>query len=207
MPDTAAAAAAAAATAAQPAPWRPEPAAAKALGVLSLASLSAGFAAGAAAVVTIAACDYDEPCPVYGVLAAASIRAIVFAALLAPIAPLLVVRAAVCDPGFREELIIGLINHLQSPRTPVRSILREAIVKAFLAALGFALLGVIGCLVLAWLSPAKGSPTGRIAAMLAVVGEVGSMVISCFIIFPIMALKLWRMKFGGAIAAVADSNV
>ncbi|CAO2188218.1 unnamed protein product [Urochloa humidicola] len=196
-----AAAVAAAATAAQPAPWRPDPAAAKALGLLSLASLSAGFAAGAAA------CDYDEPCPVYSVLAAASIRAMVFAALLAPIAPLLVVRAAVCDPGFREELIIGLISHLQSPRTPVRSILREAVIQAFLGALAFALLGVIGCLVLAGLQPAKGSPTGRIAAMLAVVGEVGSMVISCFIIFPIMALKLWRMKFGGAGAAVADTNV
>ncbi|CAO2206754.1 unnamed protein product [Urochloa humidicola] len=202
-----AAAAAAATAAAQLPPWRPDPAAAKALGVLSLASLSVGFAAGAAAVVTIAACDYDEPCPVYHVLAAASIRAMVFAALLAPIAPLLVVRAAVCDPGFREELIIGLLRHLQAPRTPVRSVLREAVVRAFLAVLAFALLGVIGCLVLMVLSPAKGSPTGRIAAMLAVVGEVGSMATSCFIIFPLMALKLWRMKFGGTDAAVADSNV
>ncbi|CAL5006205.1 unnamed protein product [Urochloa decumbens] len=203
----AAAAVAAAATASQPTPWRPDPAAAKALGLLCLASLSVGFAAGAAAVVTIAACDYDEPCPVYPVLAAASIRAMVFAALLAPIAPLLVVRAAVCDPGFREDLIVGFIRHMQAPRTPVGSILREAVVRAFLATLAFALLGAIGCLVLAGLSPAKGSPTGRIAAMLAVVGEVGSMAISCFIVFPLMALKLWRMKFGGADAAVADSNV
>ncbi|RCV31086.1 hypothetical protein SETIT_6G148500v2 [Setaria italica] len=200
-----AAAAAAAATAAQPAPWRPDLAAAKALGLLCLAGLSVGFAAGGAAVVTIAACDYDEPCPVYRVLAATSIRAIVLAALLAPIAPLLVVRAAVCDPGFREELIVGLIRHLQAPRAPAGSMLHEAVVRAFLAALAFLLLSAIGCLVLVVLSPAKGSPTGRIGAMLAVVGEVGSAAISCFIVFPLMALKLWRMKFGGA--AVADSNV
>jgi len=102
----AAAATAAAATAAQPAPWRPDLATAKALGLLCLASLSVGFAAVGAATVAIVACDYDEACAVHQVLAATSVRALVFAALLAPIAPLLIVRAAVCDTGFRDELII-----------------------------------------------------------------------------------------------------
>ena len=109
----AAAATAAAATAAQPAPWRPDLATAKALGLLCLASLSVGFAAVGAATVAIVACDYDEACAVHQVLAATSVRALVFAALLAPIAPLLVVRAAVCDAGFREELIISFVRHLQ----------------------------------------------------------------------------------------------
>jgi hypothetical protein len=95
------------------APWHPDLAAAKALGLLCLTSLSVGSAALGAAVVTNAACDYDELCPVYHVLSATSIRAVVFAALLAPIAPLLVVRAAVCDPGFREEFVVGCIRHLQ----------------------------------------------------------------------------------------------
>ncbi|PAN35330.1 hypothetical protein PAHAL_6G199900 [Panicum hallii] len=200
-----AAAAAAAATAAQPAPWRPDLAAAKALGLLCLASLSVGFAAVGTSSVAIAACDYDEACAVRQVLDATAVRALVFAALLAPIAPLLVVRAAVCDAGFREELIISVIRHLQAPRVPVRSFLRQDVVRAFLAALAFTLPSIIGCTVLLVLSPAKGSWTGRIGAILAIVGEVGSTAISCFIIFPLMALKLWRMKLGGA--ALADSNV
>jgi sterol desaturase/sphingolipid hydroxylase (fatty acid hydroxylase superfamily) len=95
--------------------------------------------------------------------------------------------------------------HHQAPRVPVRSFLRQDVVRAFLAALAFTLPSIIGCTVLLVLSPAKGSWTGRIGAILAIVGEVGSTAISCFIIFPLMALKLWRMKLGGA--ALADSNV
>ena len=88
---------------------------------------------------------------------------------------------------------------------PVRSLLHEDVVRAFLAALAFTLPSIIGCTVLVVLSPAKGSRTGRICAMLAIVGEVGSTAISCFIIFPLLELKLWRMKLGGA--ALADCNV
>ncbi|RLM60549.1 hypothetical protein C2845_PM14G14470 [Panicum miliaceum] len=149
----------------------PDLAAAKALGLLCLASLSVGFAAVGTSSVAIAACDYDEACAVRQVLDATAVRALVFAALLAPIAPLLVVRAAVCDAGFREELIISVIRHLQAPRVPVRSFLREDVVRAFLAALAFTLPSIIGCTVLVVLSPAKGSWTGRIGAMLAIVGE------------------------------------
>lgn len=49
----------------------------------------------------------------------------------------------------------------QVPRTPAGSMLREAVVRVFLAALSFFVLSAIGCLVLVALSPAKESWTGR----------------------------------------------
>ncbi|KAF8772822.1 hypothetical protein HU200_005206 [Digitaria exilis] len=180
---------------AQPSQWRPGLAAPKAVGLLCLASLWVGFAAaGAAAVALVAACDYDEACPVLRVLGAATTRALIFAAALALIAPLLVVRAAFCDGRFRLVLVVNLVMYRQAPQVPAGSMLREAVVRAFLAVFVFVLLGVIGCIVLVGLSPAKGSRTGWIGAMLVVVGEVGSMAICCFIIVPLLALKIWRIK-------------
>lgn len=82
----------------------------------------------------------------------------------------------------------------QAPRVPAGSMLREAVVQAFLAVFAFVLLGVIGCLVLVGMSPAKGSRTYSTFAMFIVVGEVGSMAICCFIIVPLFALKIWRIK-------------
>nr|TKW10306.1 hypothetical protein SEVIR_6G154700v2 [Setaria viridis] len=209
MADAAAAAvaiAAAAAADAQPASRRADLVVAKALVLLCLASLSVGFAAAGAVAVTFAACKDGDPCPVLHVLAATCIKALVVAGMLASVAPVLVVRAAMCDAGLREDLTISIVRHMQSPRPPMGSILREAVVQAILAALAFILLSGIGCMVVAGLSPAKGSRTDhRIGAMLIVVGQVGSAAISCFIIFPLMGLKLWRMKLGDA--AVAESNV
>ncbi|CAL5012522.1 unnamed protein product [Urochloa decumbens] len=201
--------AAAASTAEQPAaPYRrPDLTVAKVVVLLCLTSLSAAFAAGAAAaVLAFAACGDGEACTVvFHVLGATCTRALLLAALLALIAPALVARAAVCDAGLREELIVGLVRHFQTSRAPVGVILREPVVRASLTAFAFLLLSAIGCLVLEGLSPAKGSRIDRIGAMLIVVGQVGSAAISCFIAFPLMGLKLWRMKLGGA--AVADSNV
>ncbi|CAL4998773.1 unnamed protein product [Urochloa decumbens] len=200
--------AAAAATAEQPTPYRrPDLTVAKVVVLLCLTSLSAAFAAGAgAAVLAFAACGDGEACTaVFHVLGATCTRALLLAALLAPIAPALVARAAVWDAGLREELIGGLVRHLQTARAPVGVILREPVVRASVTAFAFMLLSAIGCLVLEGLSPAKGSRTDRIGAMLIVVGQVGSASISCFIAFPLMGLKLWRMKLGDA--AVADSNV
>jgi len=97
---------AAAVVAAAPSPsWRPDLAAAKALMLLGLASLWVGFAATGAAAVTVAAYGYGEASPVFRVLAETTVRATVLALLLAPFAMVLVLRAAVCDAGFREELI------------------------------------------------------------------------------------------------------
>ena len=84
--------------------------------------------------------------------------------------------------------------------------LREAIVRAFVAAIAFVLVRVIGSLVLMGLSPAKGSRTSRVGEMLIVVGQVGSTSVTCFIIIPLIALKLWRMKPGGDVA-IAGGNV
>ena len=86
-------------------PRRPDLAAAKALMLLGLASLWVGFAAAGAAAVTVAACGYGEASPVFRVLAETTVRATVLALLLAPFAMVLVLRAAVCDAEFREELI------------------------------------------------------------------------------------------------------
>ncbi|PUZ51461.1 hypothetical protein GQ55_6G188900 [Panicum hallii var. hallii] len=195
-----AAAVIAAATAPPPSPpWRPDLAAAKALMLLCLASLWVGFAAAGAAAVTVAASGHGEASPVFRVLAETTVKATALALLLAPVSMVLVLRATVCDAGFREELI----RHGQASRASARSMLREAIVRAFIAALAFALLRVIGSLVLMGLSPAKGSRTGRVCEMLVVVGQVGSTSSTCFIILPLMALKLWRMKPG----AIAGSNV
>ena len=94
-------------------PWRSDLAAAKALMLLGLASLWVGFAAAGAAAVTVAACGYGEASPVFRVLAETTVRATVLALLLAPFAMVLVLRAAVCDAGFREELIISFVRHLQ----------------------------------------------------------------------------------------------
>jgi len=86
-------------------PRRPDLAAAKALMLLGLASLWVGFAATGAAAVTVAAYGYGEVSPVFRVLAETTVRATVLALLLASFAMVLVRRAAVCDAGFREELI------------------------------------------------------------------------------------------------------
>ena len=86
-------------------PWRPDLAAAKALMLRGLASLWVGFAATGAAAVTVAAYGYGEASPVFRVLAETTVRATVLALLLASFAMVLVRRAAVCDAGFREELI------------------------------------------------------------------------------------------------------
>ena len=92
----------------------------------------------------------------------------------------------------------------QASRASARSMLREAIVRAFIVAIAFVLLRVVGSLVLMGLSPAKGSRTGRVGEMLFVVGQVGSTSVTCFIIIPLIALKLWRMKPGGV--AIAGGN-
>ncbi|CAO2163347.1 unnamed protein product [Urochloa humidicola] len=202
--------AAAAAADAQPAPFRrrTDLAAAKVVGLLCLTSMSAAFAAGAAAAVAaFAACDDDgDACTeLVHALGATSTRALLSAALLAPIAPALLARAALGDAGLREALIVGLIGHFQSTRAPVGTILREPVVRAFLATFAFMLLSAIGCLILEGLSPAEGSRMDKIGAMLIVVGQVGSAALACFIIFPLMVVKLWRMKLGDA--AIADSNV
>ncbi|CAO2201834.1 unnamed protein product [Urochloa humidicola] len=204
------AAATAAAADAQPAPFRrrTDLAAAKVVGLLFLTSMSAAFATGAAAAVAaFAACDDDgDACTVLvHALGATCTRALISAALLAPIAPALLARAALGDADLREELIVALVRHFQSSRAPVGTILREPVVRAFLATFAFMLLSAIGCLVLEGLLPAKGSRVDKIGAMLIVVGQVGSAAIACFIIFPLMVVKLWRMKLGGAV--VADSNV
>ncbi|CAO2191445.1 unnamed protein product [Urochloa humidicola] len=204
----------AAAADAQPAPFRQRTdlAAAKVVGLLFLTSMSAAFATGAAAAVAaFAACDDDvgddgDACTVLvHALGATCTRALLSAALLAPIAPALLARAALGDADLREELIVALVRHFQSSRAPVGTILREPVVRAFLATFAFMLLSAIGCLVLEGLLPAKGSRVDKIGAMLIVVGQVGSAAIACFIIFPLMVVKLWRMKLGGAV--VADSNV
>ena len=86
-------------------PRRPDLAAAKALMLLGLASLWVGFAATGAAAVTVAAYGYGEASPVFRVLAETTVRATVLALMLTPFAMVLVLRAAVCDAEFREELI------------------------------------------------------------------------------------------------------
>ena len=86
-------------------PWRPDLAAAKALMLLGLASLWVGFAAAGAAAVTVVAWGYGEASPVFRVLAETTVRATVLALMLAPFAMVLILRAAVCDAEFREELI------------------------------------------------------------------------------------------------------
>ena len=94
----------------------------------------------------------------------------------------------------------------QASRASARSMLREAIVRAFIAAIAFVLVRVIGSLVLMGLSHAKGSRTSRVGEMLVVVGQVGSTSVTCFIIIPLIALKLWRMKPGGEVA-IAGGDV
>ncbi|KAG2578747.1 hypothetical protein PVAP13_6NG114503 [Panicum virgatum] len=201
----AAAATAAAATAVQPAPWRPDLATAKALGLLCLASLSVGFAAVGAATVAIVACDYDEACAVHQVLAATSVRALVFAVLLAPIAPLLIVRAAVCDTGFRDELIIRSSGTCRLPECQLGVFCVKMLCGRFLRLL---------------LSPCLASLVVRCwwCCHLQKDLEQGGFV-QCSLLWekwvprqflalsssPLLELKLWRMKLGGA--ALADSNV
>jgi len=85
------------------------------------------------------------------------------------------------------------------------SMLGDTAVIGWLASLAFLLLSLVGCLVLITLSPAKGSLTVRISTAVSDVGILGSMVLSCFVTIPSMALKLWRMSPEGD--APADNIV
>ncbi|KAJ1268447.1 hypothetical protein BS78_07G136100 [Paspalum vaginatum] len=193
---------AAAATAVQPSLARPELASTKAIGLLCLASLWVACAAAGAAAVMLAATDY-ETSRAFHALVAISIRAVLSAVLLGLVAPLLFLRALLCDAAFREEIIRH--GQASSSRASAGCLMYQTQVRMFLAVLAFVLLSAIGSLLLIGLSPAKGSRMGRICAMLVVVGIVGSTVIFCFFSLPLMAWNLWRTKTAGV--AVAGSNV
>jgi hypothetical protein len=85
--------------------------------------------------------------------------------------------------------------------------LRDTAVIGSLASVPFVVLSFFGCLVLVVLSPAKGSLTGRISTAVIDVGVLGSMVLSCFVTIPSMALKLWRTSPGVESHAPANSIV
>uniref|UniRef100_A0A0A9FFT6 Uncharacterized protein n=1 Tax=Arundo donax TaxID=35708 RepID=A0A0A9FFT6_ARUDO len=79
--------------------------------------------------------------------------------------------------------------------------LHDTAARALLVTLPFILLSIVGLLVLVELSPVKGSRTRMIGTLFIVVGVEVSAAVCCFVILPSMALKLWRMKRGGAAAA------
>jgi hypothetical protein len=69
------------------------------------------------------------------------------------------------------------------------SMLGDTAVIGWLASLAFLLLSLVDCLVLIALSPAKGSLTVRISTGVIDVGIMGSMMLSCFVTIPSLALK------------------
>ncbi|WVZ92936.1 hypothetical protein U9M48_038966, partial [Paspalum notatum var. saurae] len=154
---------AAAATAVQP-----SLASLKALGLLCLASLWVACAAAGAAAVMLAATDH-ETSRAFHALVATSVRALLSAVLLGlVVAPLLLLRALLCDAAFREEIIRR--GQASSSRASAGGMMCQTQVRMLLAVLAFVVLSAIGSLLLMGLSPAKGSRMGRICAMLVLVG-------------------------------------
>ncbi|CAD6265468.1 unnamed protein product [Miscanthus lutarioriparius] len=190
-----------------PALERPDCAAAKALTYLCFASMwvgGAGVAAAAFIDLISAGGAYGMGFSVCSALLKLSADAVLFGALLALVVLLLLLRAALrlVVTDLRVDMGMG-INKI--PRESMGSMLGDTAVIGWLASLLFLLLSLVGCLVLIALSPAKGSLTVRISTAVIDVGILGSMVLSCFVTIPSMALKLWRMSPEGD--APADNIV
>ncbi|XP_066353606.1 uncharacterized protein [Miscanthus floridulus] len=189
-----------------PALERPDCAAAKALTYLCFASMwvgGAGVAAAAFIDLISAGGAYGMGFSVCSALLKLSADAVLFGALLALVVLLLLLRATLrlVVTDLRVDMGMG-INKI--PRESMGSMLGDT-AGSMLASLAFLLLSLVGCLVLIALSPAKGSLTVRISTAVIDVGILGSMVLSCFVTIPSMALKLWRMSPEGD--APADNIV
>ncbi|CAL5012524.1 unnamed protein product [Urochloa decumbens] len=171
-----------------PALGRRDLAAVKALMFPCLAGLWVGGASAAAAAVTHAIHPWEEVPGLILALFFASFGAILFAWLLANVVYLLLLRAAVRNSD----------SILQACGTPLRSLLRDTAWLSYLAALIFDALSFVGCFVVVVLE--IGPRVGRIGTLAIHVGVAISAGISCIDILPSTALKLWRMKPGGAAA-------
>ncbi|CAO2191447.1 unnamed protein product [Urochloa humidicola] len=171
-----------------PALGRRDLAAVKALMFPCLAGLWVSGACAAAAAVSHAIHSWGEVPVLIFVLVMASSGGILFAALLAHVAYLLLLSAAVRDSD----------SILQACGPSLRSLLRDTAWTCCLAALIFDVLSFVGCFVVMVLE--SGHRVGRIGTLVIDVGVVISAAISCIDILPSTALKLWRMKPGGAAA-------
>ncbi|RCV31090.1 hypothetical protein SETIT_6G148900v2 [Setaria italica] len=171
-------AAVAEATAASPPPPGPGPALARP----ELAAVKALIAA--AAAVTHAAFPSGEGPRMIFALVLASLGGILFAALLANVVFLLLLRVALRD----SDSILQVLRSLWT-------VLEELAARHYLTQLFRDVLSVVGCFLAVELS--MGSQVGRIGTLAIDMGAVISAAISCLDILPSTALKLWRMKPGG----------
>ncbi|CAO2201836.1 unnamed protein product [Urochloa humidicola] len=175
-----------------PALGRRDLAAVKALMFPCLAGLWVSGASAAAAAVSHAIHPWGEVPVLIFVLVMASSGGILFAALLAHVAYLLLLSAAVRDSGS----ILQACG--PSWGEDYWSLLRDTAWTCCLAALIFDVLSFVGCFVVMVLE--SGHRVGRIGTLVIDVGVVISAAISCIHILPSTALQLWRMKPGGAAA-------
>ncbi|OEL24307.1 hypothetical protein BAE44_0014674 [Dichanthelium oligosanthes] len=179
----------------EPAAALPYVAVPKLLQYLYLASAwvaCAGVAAG-----TVARRALGEASPMVYTFLKVSIGALVFPALLVLVVALRLLRAMrVAGLGLSLRTLAREIQiHSRKMFGALTwKVLRNPAVLGWLASFLFFLLGGVGVMVLGGLLPVEESQQERIGYALFDTGILGAMAMSCFVIIPSFALKLWRSK-------------
>ncbi|CAL5012530.1 unnamed protein product [Urochloa decumbens] len=158
---------------------------------------SAWVACAGVAAATVARRALGDDSPVTYTLLKVSFGALAFPVLLVFIVALRLLRA-MCSAGFGSSLRTFTreiqIHSRKMFGALTWKVLREPAALVLLVSFFFFLLLGAGVLVLGGLLPVEESQREKIGSALFDTGVLGTMGMSCFVIIPSFALKLWRSK-------------